>query len=261
MDSTSNLSIKNIEPWMFRTSGEYLALLFSISLLIILGIIFSTFNLGFFFLLLLMGLLYVKLLQAQYMGNAMRVHASQYPEIFELFKKHAITLNIPKASLYIKQDPMLNAYSLGLNTCTVILTSSLVEQFSSDEISFTIGHELGHYKAGHTKISSFINPLGSGNIFSSLIFGFWQRKTEYTADRCGLVVTKNIDAALTSFIKLAVGGKLAKELNIQGYLSQIKNANTPTIKLSELLGDHPLITNRVKNLILFWKESFKTNEV
>jgi len=57
-------------------------------------------------------------------------------------------------------------------------------------------------------------------------------------------------------IKLAVGGELYKKLNIAGYLSQIKTAERKSVKLSELLGDHPLITNRIKKLMLFWGESF-----
>ena len=128
------------------------------------------------------------------------------------------------------------------------------------ELNFTLAHELGHYKAGHTKISTLINPLGSTNIFSNIIFGFWQRKTEYSADRCGLILSKDLDSGITALLKLSIGGKLFEDFNLNGYLAQIKKADTTSVKLSELLIDHPLTTNRIRKLIYFWKESFTIKE-
>lgn len=247
----------SVESWMFRVPNEFLALFFSLLLLLALGILLSTLNFYIVLAALILGLIYVRLQQAQFLGNALRIHENQYPEIFEIFKKHSRKLEVHKATLYIKQDPSPNAYTIGITTCSIVLTSALVEQFSPEEVSFTLGHELGHYKAGHTKISSLISPLGNGNIFSNIIFGFWQRRTEYSADRCGLILTKDIDSAITSLIKLTVGGKLFEKVNMKGYLTQLRSAEARQVKFSEILVDHPLTTNRIKNLLSFWKESFK----
>lgn len=253
----SNINENEIGAWMFRVPNEYLALFFSIAVLIIISIILSLWNLYIYLALLIIGIIYIRLQQAQFMGNAIRVHQSQFPEIYSIFKKHAIRLGIDKASLYIIQDPIPNAFTIGITSCSVIVTSALVEQFSPRELSFTIGHELGHYKAGHTKISSLVSPLGQGNIFTYLIFGIWQRRTEYSSDRCGLILTKDIDSGMTGLIKLTLGGKLFQQFNMRGYLAQIKKAESTSVKFSELLVDHPLTTNRIKNLLKFWKESFK----
>jgi Zn-dependent protease with chaperone function len=213
-----------------------------------------------FLLLLVLGIIYVQLNQAQFLGNAIRIYQNQFPEIYEIFRIHAVNLQINKASLYIVQNPIPNAYTIGITSCSVILTSGLVEQFSLKELNFTLAHELGHYKAGHTKISTLINPLGSTNIFSNIIFGFWQRKTEYSADRCGLILSKDLDSGITALLKLSIGGKLFEDFNLNGYLAQIKKADTTSVKLSELLIDHPLTTNRIRKLIYFWKESFTIKE-
>ncbi len=249
-----------IKSSTFRVHYEYFSLLISVAILIAIGIVLSTINVYLFLLLLVLGIIYVQLNQAQFLGNAIRIYQNQFPEIYEIFRIHAVNLQINKASLYIVQNPIPNAYTIGITSCSVILTSGLVEQFSLKELNFTLAHELGHYKAGHTKISTLINPLGSTNIFSNIIFGFWQRKTEYSADRCGLILSKDLDSGITALLKLSIGGKLFEDFNLNGYLAQIKKADTTSVKLSELLIDHPLTTNRIRKLIYFWKESFTIKE-
>ena len=245
-----------VESWMFRVPYEQFALL--LTLIIILGasFLFYTFNIYLFILLAIGVIIYVRLQQAQYLGNAVRVHKNQYPDIYNSFRAYAEKLEIPNASLYVIQDPYLQAFALGITSCTVVLTSALVEQLSQKELDFVIGHELGHYKAGHTKLSTIFVPIGNNNILSGLMFGFWNRKTEYSCDGCGLILTKDIDNAISALIKLAVGREMFNKLNLEGYVAQIKTAQRRSVKFSELLGDHPLITNRIKHLMLFWKESF-----
>lgn len=258
MENDTNKANK-VEAWMFRVPNEHLALI--LTLLILLGISFFLYSLNIYVLLLLSFgvIIYVNLQQAQYLGNAIRVHSNQYPEIFRSFRNKAEKLEIRRASLYITQDPYLQAFTLGITNCTVVLTSALVEQLTEEELNFVIAHELGHYAAGHTKISTLFVPIGNANVFSGLIFGFWNRKAEYSCDRCGLILTKDIDSSISALIKLAVGKKLYQDLDIKGYIAQIKTANKTSVKFSELLGDHPLITNRIKSLMIFWRESFKTN--
>jgi len=248
--------MQKVEAWMFRVNGEYWALFISLCLIILTAIVLSVFNAYLFVGLAILGLILVKMQQSQYLGSTIRVHKNQYPDIYELFSGHAQRLGVHKGSLFIKQDPTLNAFTIGLSSCSIVLTSALVEQLNSGELSFVIGHELGHFAAGHTKISTFVSPLGNNNWISSLLFGFWQRKTESTADKCGLILTKDIDAGITSLIKLTVGGKLFEKLNIKGYLGQLQTADTSSVNFSQILSDHPFTTTRIKNLLLFWRESF-----
>lgn len=252
-----NIRSTDVEPWMFRVPNETLALLFTLFVLFIISFILYTFNIYTFLLILIGTITYVQLQQAQYLGNAIRIHDNQFPDIFNIFKKQAQNLNIDKASIYIIQDPYLQAYTLGLTKCIIVLTSALVEQLDEKELSFVIGHELGHFKAGHTKLSTLFNPLGNDNILSALVFGIWNRKTEYSSDRCGLIMTRDIDSAISALIKISIGSKLYTKLNISGYVAQIKTAEQRSVKLSELLIDHPLTTNRIKNIMIFWKENFE----
>jgi Zn-dependent protease with chaperone function len=170
----------------------------------------------------------------------MRVHKNQFPELYELFVQQAKKLGVDKANLYIIQDPYLNANTIGLGTCSVVLNSALVEQLSTKELAFVIAHELGHYAAGHTKISSILIPIGNNNTITNVIFGLWQRQAEYTADRCGLIVNQDLDSAITAIINF----------------TQLKKADTFSTSVTAFSLNRPLITSRVKKIIAFWKENF-----
>jgi Zn-dependent protease with chaperone function len=251
-----NTKEKNITSSVFRVPGEHATLLITVVVMATFGLYFSSINIVVFSFLLCVGVLYIILQQANYLGNAVRLHDGQFPRIYKTFKLYAETLGVSRANIYIKQDPNLNAITLGINKATVILNSALVEQLSEDELNFVIGHELGHFKARHTLISAFVNPLAN-NAFGRLLFGFWIRKTEYSCDRCALILTKDIDIAISALIKLSIGKTLYEEMNVSSYTSQIVAAESKMTSLSELLDDHPLITNRVKNLARFWNENFK----
>jgi Zn-dependent protease with chaperone function len=253
-----------IEPWMYRSSNENIVLLITLIVLGVVGWLFFNLNLYIFVGGVIFAIVAIHIQQVQYLGSAVRVYSKQFPEIYELFKAHATKLGIEKASLYIRQDPTMNAGTTGITRCTVILNSALVEQLSLKELSFVLGHELGHFQAGHTKLSSIFSPLGNiGNnfigIISNIIFGYWQRLTEYSCDNCGLVVTKDVDSAVTAIIKLAIGKALFDKLDMDAYIKQIKKSQTNSVKLSEALAlsSHPLTANRVANLVSFWRENFQ----
>ena len=150
---------QNLKNNSFRVKGEYLALFWGVTLFLVFGIIFSSISFSLFVFLLIVGLVQIRIDQARHLGNSIRVHNTQFPEIYTVFKEYAEILGIEKANIYITQDPYLNAFTLGINTCTVVLHSSLVEQLSLKELKFVIAHELAHFKLGHTKISSFIKSI------------------------------------------------------------------------------------------------------
>ena len=247
---------KNVESWKFRNSGEFISLFISFSLLILLGWALSLISVYFVLFMIVIGIVFIQLQQFYYLGDSVRVHSNQFPEIFEILLEYSKMLGVRKANIYIKQDPSLNAWTLGISTCTVVLTSALVEQLSTKELRFVVAHELGHFKAGHTKITSLTSPLGMNNPFSNLVMGFYERQTEYTSDRCGLVLTRNIDSAVSSLIKLSIGAELYKKLNVDGYIQQLNVAGGFGLKLGELLSNHPLTTNRIKAMTYFWNKNF-----
>jgi Zn-dependent protease with chaperone function len=256
MNEKENRQFSNVDSWMFRVPGEKLVLFLTLFVLSVFGFFVYNFNFYVFFLILVGGIILVHLQQSQYLGSAVRVHENQFPEIFDVFKIFSTKLRINRASLYITQDPYLQAFTLGYFRCTVVMTSALVEQLNRNELNFVMAHELAHFKAGHTKVSTLLFPIGHNNFITNTIFGFWNRKAEYSCDRCGLILTKDVESALSALIKLAIGKNLFQSLDVRGYIAQIRSAGTKSVRFSELLTDHPFITNRIVHLIDFWKENF-----
>ena len=176
-----------IETWMFREKNEIISLFISIGIVIILALIIAKINLYVLLIGVVFGIFYIILQQAQLIGNALEINENQFPEIYSIFQEQKEILNINRVRLYVIQDPNPNAFTIGVFSASIILSSSLMENFTKEELIFTIAHELGHVKAKHNIILSFISPLGDSVLGSSLIFSFWRRKAEYSCDKCGLI--------------------------------------------------------------------------
>ena len=52
--------------------------------------------------------------------------------------------------IFIKREWDYNAYTTGSKSPVMVLHSSIVEDFSDDELLSIIGHEIGHRKSKHT---------------------------------------------------------------------------------------------------------------
>lgn len=247
---------QRIESWMFREKYEMLFLIFALLTVILLGLLIADYNLYLFVSAVLFGFFYIKIQQSQLIGNALEINSMQFENLYEMFKKHMEQLGLKKVKMYITQDPNPNAYTIGFPHASIILTSSLVENFTVQELDFTIAHELGHVKAGHNFILTLFFPLGNGVPGASTIFSFWRRKAEYTADKCGLILSKNIESATSSLLKVAIGLNLAKNIKLEGYRDQLLNSRGFMVRIGETLLDHPLTTNRINKLVLFWRKNF-----
>jgi hypothetical protein len=98
-----------------------------------------------------------------------------------------------------------------------------------------------------------IAPLGTTIPGFDFLFGFWQRKGEYTADRLGLIAGQNIEAATRALIKISSGPRALEHIQIKDVLDQIAKLNSGdiTYDLGETLGTHPYMANRIRELIMF----------
>lgn len=234
---------------ILRFKGELIYLFFLILIIILLA--FFTFKIHINLLIgtIIFSLLYIRLLQAQQLGNSLQVSEFQSPDIFNLAKECAAILRLKKMpKVYITQDPIMNAYTMGfMNPYTVVLNSGVVENLSHNEIRTVIGHEFGHIKFRHSMILSFISPIGKNFVFADFLFGFWSRKTEYTADRCGLICSGgNKIAFIKTLIKIAAGAKIGEKVDLEKLSLQLQNAKERRIdKAGELFGSHPYILKRI----------------
>ncbi len=234
---------------ILRFKNEIQSLFFVLIVMIILLLLFVKISWVFLVASVALGLLYVRLLQARQLGNSLQINEKQFPEIYREAKECAKILQIKKIpKIFITQDPVLNAFTMGFKSpYTIVLNSGIVENMSMDEIRIVIGHEMGHVRFGHCLLLSLMSPLGNNLAFVDLLFGFWSRKTEYTADRCGFICSKNNDdAAVRVMVKIAIGPKACEGINFETIYQQLQNVREKYIdKAGELLGSHPYILKRI----------------
>lgn len=199
----------------------------------------------------------VKLQQRAALGTLVRVSARQFPELYDLAGIAAERLSSPKVGVYVKRSSEMNIYTLGLwQRPIIVLTSSLVDQMEPGSLQFFIGREIGHIQAGHTWLRTLLKPLGSdvpviGKLLNSVIFGDWINRTEFTADRAGLVACRSLTTSISTMLKFGVGVRLFEKLDIREFLEQINEVRNVGGHLTEIVAEMPYLTQRVRSIVRY----------
>ena len=85
------------------------------------------------------------------------------------------------------------------------INSALIDLCSEGELAFVIGHELGHLKFNHHKLTAASADDNLSAILRSRLLEY-NRMCEITADRAGFICSNLTDATQALF-KLAIGTK------------------------------------------------------
>jgi Zn-dependent protease with chaperone function len=176
-----------------------------------------------------------RIVRLTYTANSLRLSPTQCPKIYESLQEAASVLDMKEPELYLMQDPFPNAFAVGMEKHTIVVTSGLVDLLTEDELRAVLGHELGHIKSGHMLYRSMaiflivIGVVAVRNLpFLSLITEAlkyalfdWFRKSELSADRAGLLVSQDPAVSASILLKLAAGSTgLAHKLDLQEFLKQ-----------------------------------------
>ena len=170
-----------------------------------------------------------------YLASAARVGPRQFADLDALLDDCVLVLDAPvKPELFVSQSPLASAYTIGMDTPFIVVTSGMYDLMTHDEMGFVIGHELGHALSGHAvyrtmlmhlmRIASSFGfiPLG-GWALRAIVAALmeWQRKSELSGDRAGLLCAQDFDVAIRVELKLAGGSRLDK-LDSQAFLAQAR---------------------------------------
>lgn len=181
------------------------------------------------------GIIPERMVRMNYLGSSVKVGDRQHPRIYQLYAEAGSVLDIPELpELYVQAHPVLNAMTIGLDKPIIVVNSALVDLLDDDELRFVLGHELGHALSGHalyrTLLMLIVNlthtvgsiPFG-GMALRVITAGLmeWQRKSELSADRAGLLATQDKAAAIRTHMKLAGGGHL-DQLDTATFLEQAR---------------------------------------
>lgn len=166
----------------------------------------------------LFGLFGERPLRLAFQANAVRVSERQFPALHERYEVVLRTLDSPSPyPLFVSQTPLVNAGAYGMHKPFIVLNSGTLRLLEDDELTFILGHELGHILSGHVLYKTMtvlllrLAQLGFpvvGLAARAVLLGLleWSRKSELSADRAGLLTVQNPDAALRTSMTLAGGG-------------------------------------------------------
>ena len=137
----------------------------------------------------------------------------------------------------------------------VVLYEPLFKIMDEDELTFIIGHELGHVALGHTWLNSLIggiagipSSMGAAAILS-MAFLSWNRACEFSADRAGLLACAKPEKAISALIKLVAGPKALSPEGMAAAYQQIDAEDDTWLgSLNEAFGTHPMLIRRIQEL-------------
>jgi len=197
------------------------------------------------------------------LGDAMLLSPDVLPEIYEIYT-NCLSLfgsNL-QGNLFVRQSKEYNANIFSHEQkFDLLINSALLEDFSPNELSFVIGHELGHALLGHSQVSMIellrlTDELKPGLISpetKELMFR-WSRTAELSADRVGLLCCGKLESAAKALFKTLSG---LSGINIDrifnSFHTQYDILEAHMEKLSNgesWIGTHPMIPIRFKAIEL-----------
>jgi Zn-dependent protease with chaperone function len=162
------------------------------------------------------------------MASAVKVTPKQCPDLHAKLQIACTTLGVDMPDLYIHQNPIVNAFTGGVEKPIIVLHSALIERLNEEETLAVIAHEVGHIHAEHVLYltaarllealanlsiarlipgSEILKFIISAGIAGALLA--WARRAELSCDRAGLLVVQDPHVIGRTMMKLA-GGTLRR---------------------------------------------------
>jgi Zn-dependent protease with chaperone function len=206
-------------------------------------------------------------------ASSVEVTETQLPKLYALYLEVLSTLDAPdKYPLFVSENPFANAGAIGSANPIIVLNSRILELMDDDELRYVLGHEVGHILSRHVKYRTVLalalqlGNLARTNPFTGLAFAgalsallAWDRKSELSADRAGLLAAQAPDRVASALMKLAGGSMKGLDIaefraQAQRYHNDGEHADTIAKVLNTLGNSHPFPVQRLSE-VETWVES------
>ncbi|NNC98674.1 MAG: M48 family metalloprotease, partial [Gammaproteobacteria bacterium] len=173
--------------------------------------------------------------------------------------------------LYVYSSPQFNAacFKPEQDRLYIMFSSSLIEGFSSAELKFVMGHELGHHVYDHHAIPIGYLLRGKEHPDPQLALELfaWSRYAEISADRAGAHCAQDMSAVAQSLFKLSSGlTSKVVQFSLDDFVAQVDDMMVgdtnarPQSSQADWFSTHPFSPLRVKALKLFEKSELYTED-
>ncbi|GHH51989.1 Zn-dependent protease [Lentzea cavernae] len=212
-------------------------------------------------------------------ASSVRVGPKQYPQLDRIRNEVAATFDLAEVpELFVERNSQAYAYTYGIDKPFIVISTGSVDLLDNESLRFLIGHEMGHAMSGHALYNTLLRRLidlttsfawvPAGAIAMRAVIAAlreWQRKTELSCDRAGLLACQDPQAALRTHLALA--GDLGGQVDIASFLAQAKEYEEVEDIRDSLLKllhtehrTHPLVVVRAAELQR-WSASEEYREI
>lgn len=186
-------------------------------------------------------------------SHVLKVSKELTPGIEDAVSKACDNLGFPRAILdvYISPQSETNAYSSrDSGRALVIINAAMVEILAKEELTFVVGHEIGHF------LLPEINTKGDDSL-EGAIFSRW---SELTMDRIGLLACRDADKACHAKIKMLSGlTERHLRMDIAALIADWNSHAREGAHESLLRSSHPPPGLRAKALLKFQGSDYYRN--
>jgi Zn-dependent protease with chaperone function len=159
------------------------------------------------------GRLWRAVARAELLGAAVRATSEHYEQVLHAAARCARALHIEAPPIYVAPQPAAGGI-LTLGTAEesyVVVPASLAESLSAAELCDALGRECGRIQNGHVPFLTALHYLrGASSGFvrwivspATLTLSAWARRAAITADRAGLLCTRDLATSLEALRKIA----------------------------------------------------------
>lgn len=197
------------------------------------------------------------------LATSVRLTPSMAPEIASMADECVEKLGVKlPLELYVYSSPQFNAacFKPENERLYVMFSSSLLEGFTSQELKFVMGHELGHHVYDHhaVPIGYLLRGKQRPDPQLALELFAWSRYAEISADRAGAHCAQDMDAVARALFKLSSGlTSKVVEFSLDDFVAQVDDMSMGDqspgqgAPQSDWFSTHPFSPLRVKALKLF----------
>lgn len=166
-----------------------------------------------------------------HIASSVRVTQNQFSRVHQMLERTVDVFDWPyRPEVFVTQSPFFNAGAYGVDKPFIVLNSSIVGRLDDSELACVLAHEMGHIMSGHAvyktllwmllNLSSKLVPAGE-LIVMPIIAALreWDRKSELSADRAGLLATQIEEPNYAVLMKMAGGDDLS-QLNMTDFFAQ-----------------------------------------
>jgi Zn-dependent protease with chaperone function len=200
------------------------------------------------------------------LSSSIKVSQNQYPKL------HGILNNVVEIfdwdytpDMFVTQSPFLNAGAIGVQEPFITINSVMAQHLDEPELTAIIGHEMGHIMSGHTlyktllwlltNISLNMIPM-AGFLITPIVIALheWDRKSELTADRAGLLAVQDTVSSYNVLMKMS-GATDLTQVNLNEFFNQAQEYENQKGLLdgihkilNQLWASHPVPVIRLQEL-------------